>query len=198
MKPKYTVLKADAPDWSQIPAVALQETGWLPPADIDAQAQLCHDGQRLWVRLVAREAAIRATATGELDSVCQDSCLEFFLAPLPGDVRYFNFEYNLLGTLYLGFGAERATRARQILRDPKELFRPEPFQTEDGWGIVYQIPLSFLQMYFPGFAFSGEAACNFYKCGDRTEQPHYLAWSPLTCDKPDYHRRQDFGVLCFQ
>lgn len=197
MKPVYTVQKVTAPDWDQVPAVTLEETGWLPPAGVSAWAQLCHDGENLWVRLTAREEHIRAAATGELDSVCQDSCLEFFFAPLADDVRYFNIEYNLLGTVYLGFGAERATRARQILKDPKALFRPEPFRTEDGWGIVYRIPLTFLQMYFPGFTFSGEACCNFYKCGDKTERPHYLAWAPLTCDRPDYHRREDFGLLRF-
>ena len=47
-------------------------------------------------------------------------------------------------------------------------------------------------------ALRGEAAGNFYKCGDRTETPHYLAWAKLSCDHPDYHRRQDFGTLRFE
>ena len=50
----------------------------------------------------------------------------------------------------------------------------------------------------PRFALRGEAAGNFYKCGDRTETPHYLAWAKLSCDHPDYHRRQDFGTLRFE
>ena len=50
---------------------------------------------------------------------------------------------------------------------------------------------------FCGYELAGEGACNFYKCGDLTEIPHYLAWAPLSCDTPDYHRRQDFGCLKF-
>ena len=40
----YTILYQTQPDWSVIPAVELQETGWLAPAAISARAQLCHDG----------------------------------------------------------------------------------------------------------------------------------------------------------
>ena len=58
--------------------------------------------------------------------------------------------------------------------------------------------MSFLQVYDPGFHFGGEMHCNFYKCGDLTEVLHYLAWAPLSCETPDYHRRQDFGVLRFE
>ena len=52
--------------------------------------------------------------------------------------------------------------------------------------------------FVPDFAFSGKAACNFYKCGDLTETKHYLAWAPLTSEKPDYHRRQDFAEIAFE
>lgn len=198
MEKHYTVPFQPVPDWDRIPAVELRHTGWLEPCDISAKAQLCHDGENLWVRMQAGERAVRATLTGKLDQVCEDSCLEFFFAPKPGDPRYFNFEFNPLGTLYLGFGAQRATRVRQIVKKPEELFAPQSFRTEAGWGILFKIPASYLGLYFPGYAFKGEAACNFYKCGDKTEIPHYLAWSPLTSSVPDYHRRQDFGGLSFE
>lgn len=87
---------------------------------------------------------------------------------------------------------------RQLVRDRNALFAPRPFRTADGWGIEFAVPASFIALYFPGFALRGEAAGNFYKCGDRTETPHYLAWAKLSCDHPDYHRRQDFGTLRFE
>ena len=130
--------------------------------------------------------------------MCSDSCLEFFLAPKADDARYFNFEWNRLCNAYVGFGGARRTRARQILKDPKMLFAPVTFDTADGWGIEYRIPKKYIQMYMPDFEMHGEAACNFYKCGDETETPHYLAWAPLSSDTPDYHRRQDFGRLIFE
>ena len=198
MKPTYSVMRAREPDWAEVPAVLLEHTGWLESCPIEAVAQVCCDEEQLWIRMEAKEAPIRATLTGKLDAICTDSCLEFFLAPCPGDPRYFNFEFNPLGALYLGFGGERATRVRQIVKDAEASFCPKPFFTEEGWGIEFRVPLSFLRVYFPDFTFSGEMHCNFYKCGDMTETPHYLAWSPLTSEVPDYHRRQDFGILRFE
>lgn len=194
---EYTVVRMNTPDWEKVCAVELRHMGWLPPCPVAARAQACHDGESLWVRMEAEEFPVRATLTGVLDQVCDDSCLEFFFAPDPGDRRYFNFEFNPLGALNLGFGAERATRVRQIVKRPAELFRPEPFHTDKGWGIVFRIPADFIRLYLPGFALTGEGAGNFYKCGDKTETPHYLAWAPLTSAAPDYHRRQDFGCLRF-
>jgi hypothetical protein len=195
---QYTVVKVQTPDFSAVPAVTLTHTPWLTPCDIEATAQACHDGENLYVRMQAKEKNILATLTGPLEQVCNDSCLEFFFAPMANDKRYFNFEWNLLGALYLGFGAERNTRVRQIVKSKDELFAPKTFKTEDGWGVEFMIPASFIQVYMPEFTLSGEAACNFYKCGDKTEIQHYLAWAPLSSEKPDYHRRQDFAKIIFE
>ena len=194
----YRAVRVEKPEWEKIPAVTLTHQPWLAPCDIEASAQLCHDGENLYVRMTAKEKNIRATLTGPLDQVCSDSCLEFFLAPKADDARYFNFEWNRLLSVYVGFGGARKTRARQMLKDPKALFAPAAFDTADGWGIEYRIPKAYIQMYMPDFELRGEAACNFYKCGDETETPHYLAWAPLSSDTPDYHRRQDFGKLIFE
>ena len=194
----YTVKKVTAPCWNEIEAVELVHQPWLVPCDIAAKAQLCHDGENLYVRMAAKEANIRATLTGMLDAVCKDSCLEFFLAPKMDDARYFNFEWNKLCNVHVAFGKERQTRIRQILKDPKEMFMPVAVDTEDGWALEYRIPLSFISMYMPDAAFEGQMACNFYKCGDETQIPHYLAWAPLASKTPDFHRRWDFGTLVFE
>ena len=192
----YHISFLDHPDWSGVPAVELQHMSWLPPCAVAARAQAACCGDSLHIRMEADERMIRAEHRGVLDAVCEDSCLEFFLAPLPGDRRYFNFELNPLGTLYLGFGAERPTRVRQIVKDP-EMFYIRPFTTDRGWGVSFEIPLPFLRLYMPEASFSGTMNANFYKCGDKTVTPHYLAWSPLRCPQPDFHRRDDFGTLIF-
>lgn len=195
---EYRVARMNVPDWNAIEAVELTHQPWLEPCDIEAKAQLCHDGENLYVRMEAKEKNIRAELNGALDQVCNDSCMEFFFAPKMDDARYFNFEWNKLCNAYVGFGAERKTRVRQILKSPKDVFEPVSMDIEDGWAIEYRIPLSFIRMYVPEFVFEGEAACNFYKCGDLTEIPHYLAWAPISSEKPDYHRRWDFGTLVFE
>lgn len=194
--PTYFVPRTVGADWSVPARTCLTHTGWLPPCSVAAWFQACHDGKRLYVRLEAEEAPIRATLTGPLEQVCQDSCLEFFIAPEVGD-RYFNFEFNPLGTMFLGFGAGRPTRVRQVPKDMTQ-FQIEPFSTAVGWGISFAVPVEFVRLYCPAFTLSGEASANFYKCGDSTAVPHYLAWAPLTSAAPDFHRRQDFGRLIFE
>ena len=194
----YVVRKVSAPDWSAVEKVELAHQPWLTPCAIRAWAQICHDEEYLYIRMEAEEKNIRATLTGLLDAVCTDSCMEFFFAPCAGDKRYFNFEWNKLGALNFGFGAERATRVRQVVKDAKAMFDPKPFDTEKGWGIEYRVPKALVKMYFPDAQFAGEAAGNFYKCGDLTEKEHYMAWAPMTSEKPDFHRRGDFGVLIFE
>ena len=54
------------------------------------------------MRLRARERDIRAEYTGLTDMPCEDSCLEFFFSPRPGDSRYFNIEFNPNCCMYLG------------------------------------------------------------------------------------------------
>ena len=193
----YTILHQTTPDWSAVPTVELHHTGWLAEVPVRAWAQLCADDDGLWVRLEAEESPVRATLCEPLDEVYNDSCLEFFLAPDPNDSRYINFEFNPLGNIYLGFSSTRPNRVRQIVGSVEALFRPAPFFTRKGWGIIYHIPYDFIRNYFPNFLPHGEMAGNFYKCGDMTLQPHYLSWMKMNTDTPDFHRRQDFGVLRF-
>lgn len=194
---EYVVCRGTGEDWRAVPAVELRHTKWLKPSPVRAWARLCHDGKALYVSMEAEESPVRASLTGQLEQVCDDSCLEFFFAPMCKDRRYFNFEWNPLGTLYLGFGGPRAGRVRQIVKNPEELFRPRPWIREGRWGICFQVPEEFICRYMPEFELKGDAACNFYKCGDKTVTPHYLTWSPLDTDTPDFHRRQDFGIIHF-
>lgn len=78
---EYFVKRVDVLEWTGINRAELVHTGWLEPEPIRAWAQLCHDGENLYVRMEAEETPVRATLTGVLDQVCDDSCLEFFFAP---------------------------------------------------------------------------------------------------------------------
>ena len=114
------------------------------------------------------------------------------------DDRYFNFEINPNGCLYIGFGHGRADSTVLYRRDMEALFGIRPLKTPDGWEVYYRIPLSFLQLFCPGFTFIGNLRANVYKCGDLTEHEHYLSWNPVTSEAPDFHRPQDFGLMTFE
>ena len=196
-KRKYLILSVTGePDWSILPKLRVDQVLWKPDFGIRAFGQFCHDSECLFVHLHAVEAAVRAEYTAPLSPVCQDSCLEFFFMPEKED-RYFNFEINPNGCLWIGFGAGREGRSVLSPADPGA-FGIRTDRTPEGWEAAYRIPLSFLRLFLPDFAFAGTLRANVYKCGDLTEQEHYLSWNPVTSGTPDFHRPRDFGVMVFE
>ena len=192
----YIITRVDGrPDWEKIPALDADQVLWLPDAGIRMSQQVCYDAEKLYVHQKAVEATVRAEHTDVLAQVCQDSCMEFFFCP--ADERYFNFEWNLNGSLCLGFRTDRRNAARLQLKDHKALFQFRGEKTADGWEIFYEIPASFVRLFVPEFSLEpGKTIrANCYKCGDLTPQPHYLSWNPVTSETPNFHRCQDFGTM---
>lgn len=194
----YYIQRADsAPQWDVIPALSVHNILWLPDANIRMTQQMYYDNSAIYIHQRAIESHIRAMHHSPLAQVCEDSCMEFFFAPLPGDDRYFNFEWNLNGCLYLGFRTDRDNSVRLQPKQPSTLFDFHSNRTADGWEIFYKIPLSFIRLFFPDFQLAPGAVmkANCYKCGDLTARPHYLSWNPSTSSTPDFHRPQDFGEM---
>ena len=187
------------PDWASIPAAQIDQPQWMPNPGIEAWAQVCRSQEALLVRLYAREVEPLARFTGETDMICLDSCLEFFFCPLAGDTRYFNFEFNPNGALYLGFGHDRYDSVRQLVQRAGELFCIERLTKEGAWGIGFQIPFAFIRIYAPEFSLSPGLRLrgNFYKCGEETRAPHYLSWNRIESETPEFHQPCDFGWLVF-
>ena len=183
--------------WEEIERLNIDIPLWRDAGNIAAWAQVAWDDQTLYVRLVAREAAIRAVETGPLGHPWEDSCLEFFFAPVAGDARYINIEFNKNACCCLGLG-DGAERTRLI--PERDWLNPRAFDLDDGWGIEYRVPFALIRQLFPGFApGSGDVIrANCYKCGDKTEHEHFLAWSPVTSETPNFHRPQDFGEMRFE
>ena len=183
-------------DWSKIPVIPIDHKVEPTEAEVSATAQICYDEEALYVRLAAQEKYIRAEFTSPLDMPCQDRCLEFFFSPMEGDIRYFNIEINPNCCMYLGIGS--------CLQDLVRLFPawenvlcPESTRTSDGWEVTYQVPVSFVQRFFPDFTLeSGKIIrANFYKCGELTVCPHDFSWNALAEGEHSFHRPCDFGVL---
>ena len=184
------------PEKQAVPQLQLDRILWTPDFGIRASGGICHDAENLYVHLQAEEEYIRAELTAPLSPVNEDSCLEFFFMP-EGEDRYLNFEVNPNGCLLAGFGRGRADRIFLHREDLRELFGIRTARTPDGWEVFYRIPLSFLRLFWPGFAFAGALRANVYKCGDLTAREHYLSWNPVNSRTPDFHRPQDFGRMVF-
>lgn len=136
----------------------------------------------------------------ENGEVCNDSCMEFFYKPSPWDTRYFNFEVNPKGTMHLGIGADRFERVMIAERRSLDIVTKIDGH---GWSVKYYIPDSFIREWFPDEErlSSGNKSCvtraNFYKCGDKTDKPHYAMWSNIETELGDFHVPDFFGVLVF-
>ena len=194
----YTIISVTGdPDWSSIPRLQINRVLWLPDPGIRASAAFCHDADRLFVHLRAVESDIRAEYTAPLSPVCRDSCLEFFFMP-EKETRYFNFEINPNGCLWIGFGHSREDSTVLYRSGMEQLFDIRTGRTRDGWEVFYRIPLSFLRLFLPDFAFAGILRANVYKCGDLTAHEHYLSWNPVTSETPDFHRPADFGLMTLE
>lgn len=193
----YTVKKiSGTPNWDSIEKLPVDRLLWTESCDIRVWAQVCWSDQGLYIRQTAQEPIVRAELQGPLERVCNDSCMEFFLRPTEA-LHYFNFEFNPNASLYLGFRTGRENAVRLIPEKYLEQFDPKTARTADGWELTYHVPFAFIQLFFPGWqAEPGKKMyANFYKCGDETPNPHYLAWNPIRWDTPEFHRPEQFGTL---
>lgn len=193
----YTIVKSSgAPDWDAIAPLQINCVLWAPDCGIRMEQKLCYDDTALYVFQRAYESDIRAEYTAPLSPVHEDSCMEFFFA-FGADERYFNFEINPNGCIELGFGPDRKNRVRLCHKAERETFQPCCVRAADGWTAEYCLPLDFFRLFYPDFRlvpgvrFRG----NCYKCGDRTEHPHYLAWNPVNTLSPDFHRPEFLGEM---
>ena len=180
-------------------------------------AAVSRDNRGLNVYMRSYETKIRFEGKKRNDFVCQDSCMEFFFAPMgPENLAYFNFELNPCGVAYIGFSPD-GTRAGSIqaAKDrPDSYFDIQAMHTEEAkaynekngnnplafWELAYTVPYELINEYLPEFnpELPGKRiAANFYKCGDLTDTLHYGSWNPLTSESPDFHRPGDFGILQF-
>ena len=187
------------PNWDEIPSVAIDSYLWSDVRSILPSAQMAWDEDALYVRLQAIEPHILRRFTGKMDAVCKDSCLEFFFCP-KNDNRYFNFEGNPNGAMYIGYGLPGSDRCRLYRDNFAEIFSVTPFDIPGGWGLEYRIPVSFIQIFVPDFALHSGMTLqgNFFKCGDETVEEHYMSWNPVGFPKPNFHLPEYFGNIVLQ
>ena len=200
MKNALLIRMSEPVDWSKLPRIAIDAPIKESDSPATAYAQICATEDALMVHLSATEPEIRAEETSPLAEVCEDSCLEFFFRPMEDSMRYFNMEWNPNCALFLGFGSciEDILRIVPEEAQKQQLFAPRVVRREDGWEIFFRVPYRFIRGFVPEFqADVGKSLyCNFYKCGDKLQQPHYLTWNPIMRQGISrFHTPAEFGRL---
>ncbi len=203
----------DDPAWA---SAAVAEVIHVRPesrtAEPRARARLLYDDERLHGLFEVRDVNVRCVHEGFGAAVWKDSCVEFFVEPHPGQ-GYCNFEFNCGGswlvkhitdpvrTPVARFRAYRDLQPQDVPGVRVVPTLPSPIdpaiQGPLDWRIAFSTPFDVLihaanaRLPRPGDLWRG----NFYKCGDATPTPHWIAWSPV--DELEFHLPRCFGNLLF-
>lgn len=146
---------------------------------------------------------LRAVHTKDNQPVNEDSCVEFFVKKAENDY-YFNFEFNCIGVCKAAKHYKTRENSKDIpIENLKTIKRwsnigNRAFNELGGlfnWELCVSIP--FILIDIDPKKMPEKILGNFYKCADATEQPHYVTWSPINTEKPDFHRPEFFGELLF-
>jgi hypothetical protein len=135
------------------------------------------------------------------EPVYQDSCVEFFISFDEG-ATYYNFEFNCIGTVLAGYGRGRTDR-QWLSGDVLDTINTQSTVLRKGkdrmpqWELTVVLPLKVFTFQNIDSLQGQQARANFYKCGDHLPVPHFLAWSNIESDSPDFHLPQFFGTLLF-
>jgi hypothetical protein len=177
------------------------------------EARVLHDRHNLYLQFDVHDRYVRAVETEYQSSVCQDSCVEFFVQPLPGK-GYFNFEFNCAGTMLLmyivdptvmgdrlkRFCAVWPEHAKQVkIHTTLPRVIDEEILEPTHWRLSVAVPVSVFEPYVgPIGAINGQPwRANFYKCADKSSHPHWASWSPIN-GYLNFHQPQHFGALTFE
>jgi hypothetical protein len=156
----------------------------------------------LLIKFYVKEDYTRATLNIDNQEVYHDSCVELFIDP-SGDGTYYNFEFNAIGTLLLGFGTDRHNRPRAPQEITKQVIRLSsigilPFDNvrlDKTWDLTVLIPFTAFWYHTSISLENKKVRANFQKCGEDLPVPHYLTWNPILTPKPDYHQPAYFGTI---
>jgi hypothetical protein len=191
----------------QLPAKAehsISNQNWVEAPDVHVRFSIRHDGSSIYLYYQVEEPQVRAVNTAINSPVWEDSCVEFFLA-FGGDDGYYNFEINAIGTVLGAFGIDRHKRFHladsllmQIETTPSLERKPiENLEQRTFWSMQLIIPIRVFHFSHVKSLSGLDANANFYKCGDKLKQPHFLSWKPVLSSTPDFHTPKYFGQLYF-
>jgi hypothetical protein len=161
---------------------------------------IAYNGNTIFLKYYVTEKFIQAAAGKINGSVWEDSCVEFFVGF--GDEGYYNLEFNCIGTIFAAFGNERNGRehlSEEVIRTIK--YHTVIYNNNENdicWQLTLAIPLNVFSHHAPASLTEKQCRANFYKCGDRLPQPHFLSWSNIEAPEPNFHLPNFFGVLVFQ
>ena len=150
----------------------------------------------IFVNMKTDEKKLRTECEGRDGNCWEDSCMEFFLLPFSEKDGYINFEITPKGAYLSAFGVSRENRV--FLKELTDIAPEVSCRiTDGGWELSLFIPCSLIEDVFKKRFTADECTCkgNFFKCGDKTEKPHYGSFSPMGELPPGFHNPSLFATF---
>ncbi len=200
------------PIWGQVPALTVghfhaRSSDHRPDVRVRVAASATH----LHFIWQVSDRLVLSRVVEPNGSVCTDSCVEFFVAPLVGS-GYFNLEINAGGTVHCsyiedpnivdgGFAKMHFLPVDELNRIAVRSTLPAVVDPElPGpltWELAVAVPLDvFAKELGQTLSATGTWRGNFYKCADHSSGPHWASWSPIG-ERLAFHQPSYFGYLRF-
>lgn len=185
-----------------LPWYPIGHVNWATfPYKPEVSFQIAHDNRRIFIHYSVEEEFVKARYVRINEAVWEDSCVEFFIS-FDGKSRYYNIEFNVLGTGLTGYGSKIKEERKRL--QPEVIAKIQTATTVVGvagkkkWNIVLVIPSTvFIEEEIDGLA-GIRAHANFYKCGDGLPTPHFLSWHKIDHPSPNFHLPEFFGEIIFE
>jgi len=170
----------------------------------NVEFSMVYSESNIFIKYWVEEDCYAAIASEDGGPVWKDSCVEFFVSP-DNNSNYYNFEFSCIGKCLLAYGSSRHDRVAADKAAFENIFRKstlgdKPFEEKKEkvkWNIFVAISSKAFFKHDNLKFDKGIIRANLYKCGDGLSKPHYLTWSPIKADKPDYHRPEFFNEIFF-
>ncbi len=179
----------------------LNHTPWnIYPYKPKVEFCIAHANDIIYLKYYVEERSIRAVNSTINSSVWEDTCVEFFIGF--DEKGYYNLEFNCIGAALIGYGKNRSDRELLLEAAIKKVKYMAVIQNNVEnfvkWDLTLSIPSSVFIHH--GFTSVGGKECkaNFYKCGDCLPEPHFVAWSDINSEEPNFHLPSFFGTLVFE
>ena len=165
---------------------------------------IAHTGDNILLKYFVKEKTIRAVHYLDNSPVHEDSCVEFFLA-LGDSEEYYNLEFNCAGTCLFGYGKNGSQRKLINGDTIRKIRRMATIKSHINgstscicWELATVIPLEVLVYHKLSSLKQMNCRLNFYKCGDKLPDPHFLSWQDMKTSTPDFHLAKFFGNAQFE
>lgn len=177
---------------------------WDYPSDVNVKFDIGFNSDFIFLKFAVSEYGLSASYTKINEPVYEDSCVEFFISF--DNENYYNFEFNCIGNVLAGYGRGKVNRIRIDEEKLKNIItfpslgrnKINFFDKSIDWTLDIAIPIQTFAFTDIDLLSVQGATCNFYKCGDKLPKPHFLSWSPIKNETPNFHLPEFFGKLIFE